>query len=303
MKIGVILPSAQAVGMTSAPGYADIRRWAVQAEESGFDSVWIFDHLLVRRAEFHQLGVWEAWTLMSALAEATTRVEIGSWVMSVGFRNPALLAKMAVTLDEVSGGRLILGVGAGNQRGEFDAFGFDYDHRIGRFAEAIGLIAALLREGRGSLEGDFFRILDCEIDPRGPRPLGPPLLIGASGPRMLRLTARFADAWNAHYLGGAGHIAPQRAALDAACAEVGRDPAEIATTVGEIVAFGALSRPPAALTSFLDTTPEELGDLLHDYRLAGVDHLMLQCFPPDYDGALENLGVALARYRAGVPTT
>lgn len=299
MRIGVILPSAQAVGTPETPRYGDVRRWALRAEELGFDSIWIFDHLLVRRAEFHQLGVWEAWTLMSALAEATSRVEIGSWVMSSAFRNPALLAKMAVTLDEVSGGRLILGVGAGNQRGEFEAFGFDYEHRFGRFAEAIGVIAALMREGRTTLHGEFYRIEDCEIDPRGPRPSGPPLLIGASGPRMLRLAARYADAWNTHYLGGAEHVAAERAALDAACEEVGRDPATITTTVGEIVTFGTLSRPPGPLTRFLDTTPEELGDRIEEYRVAGVDHLMLQCFPPEYDRSLENLGIALGRYRGG----
>ncbi len=142
---------------------------------------------------------------MSALAEATTpRVEIGSWVMCVGFRNPALLAKMAVTLDEVSEGRLILGLGAGNQRGEFDSLGFDFDRRIGRFDEAIRVIAPLLRVGQVDFDGTYFQVRDCEIAPRGPRPSGPPILIGADGPRMLRLGDVVAPAAIVALVGDAG---------------------------------------------------------------------------------------------------
>ncbi len=309
MKIGVILPSISANSTGHPTTYVETRRWAQDSETLGFDSIWINDHLLFRFVDRptssdvwafpDQLGVWEGWTWMAALAEATERVEIGSWVLSTSFRNPALLAKMAVSLDEISAGRLILGLGAGWHDPEHVAFGFPLDNRVSRFEEAMQIIAPLLRTGEVDFHGKYYDAPDCAMDPRGPRPAGPPILIGADGPRMLRLTARFADMWNAHYLGDASRLAEQRHRLDDACDEVGRDPATLQTTVGEWITFDDLAPSPDPKVNAVTGSVSAIADMIGQYAALGVDHLMLQCINPGYSTALERLGDALVEYRRG----
>ena len=137
--------------------------------------------------------------MLAAIAAATSRIELGPLVACTNFHNPALLAKQAATIDEISGGRFVLGLGAGWNETEFRAFGFPFDHRIGRFEEAFTIIRTLLREGAIDFDGRWYQARDCELLPRGPRPAGPPLMIGSSGPRMLRATMPHADSWNAWY--------------------------------------------------------------------------------------------------------
>jgi alkanesulfonate monooxygenase SsuD/methylene tetrahydromethanopterin reductase-like flavin-dependent oxidoreductase (luciferase family) len=227
MKVGVAIRLAEDLGSGDvangmAPSYTEIRATAIRAEEAGFDSIWVADHLLYRRQGQPTMGIWEAWTMLAALAEVTHRVELGTITLCASFRNPAVLAKMAVTLDEVSGGRLILGIGAGWNESEYRAFGLPFDRRVDRFEEALRVIVPLLREGRVTFDGRYFSVQDCELAPRGPRSEGPPLLIGASGPRMLHLAARHADLWNeAEYLVCPEPFAARRAAFEAAQAEVG----------------------------------------------------------------------------------
>jgi probable F420-dependent oxidoreductase len=309
MKVGVILPSISANSTGQASTYAETRGWARECESLGFDSIWVNDHLLFRLSgeprpaggwSFPaQLGVWEGWTWMAALAEATERVDIGSWVISTSFRNPALLAKMAISLDEVSAGRLILGLGAGWHDAEYRAFGYPLDHRVGRFEEAMEIIAPLLREGEVDFHGKYYDISDCAIDPRGPRPAGPPILIGADGPRMLRLTARFADMWNAHYLGDPSRLAEQVLRLHEACIDVGRDPATIETTVGEWITFDDLAPSPGPKVNAVYGSPGMVVELMGRYAEQGVSHLMLQCVNPGFESALQRLGDALGEFRRG----
>src|SRR5262252_149957 len=153
--------------------YETIRAIAQQAEMDGFDSIWLADHLLYRKSGEPTRGIWECWTMLAALAEATRRVEIGPLVLCNSFRNPAILAKMATTLDEVSGGRLVLGLGAGWNEPEYQAFGLPFDHRVDRFEEALQIIGPLLREGHVDYEGTYYQARDCDDVPRGPRPEGP----------------------------------------------------------------------------------------------------------------------------------
>lgn len=178
-----------------APSWSDVKQLATRAEAIGFDSVWVMDHLTMRRDSGTE-PVWEGWSLLSALAATTRRVEIGTLVVATSFRNPALLAKMADTVDEISGGRLILGLGAGWHEPEYRAFGYPFDHRVSRFEEALTIIRTLLREGRIDYDGQYYQARDCELAPRGPRSHGPPILVGGSGERMLGLLARYADYWN-----------------------------------------------------------------------------------------------------------
>jgi probable F420-dependent oxidoreductase len=298
MKVGVVVPLGGAEDHEMSR-YADTRAFARQAEDAGFDSIWFFDHLLFRFPGQETDGIWEAWTFLSAIAEATERVELGTVVMCTPFRNPALLAKMAVTLDEVSDGRFILGLGAGWHKPEFDAFGFPFDARVARFEEALQIIRPLLKEGRVSFAGRYYRAVDCELIPRGPRAGGPPILIGSFGPRMLRLTARYADCWNTAWLGQAGQLAERRAALEAACREEGRDPGTLAVTVGVSVDYTP-PQPSDAETArrALTGSAEEVAAGLRGFADAGVEHAICSLTPTTL-GSLERLSEALTIYRGG----
>lgn len=305
MKIGVVirLSDNQAVG-DRAPTYHWIKERALAAEAAGFDAIWLYDHLLYRHEGEEEAGTWECWTLMSALAEATSRVEIGSIVMCVPFRNPAVLAKMAVTLDEVSNGRLILGLGAGWHEPEFSAFGVPFDHLGSRFADGIEIIAPLVRGGRVDYSGQYYQAPNCSILPPGPRQGkgGIPILIGGRGPRMLRLTAQFADAWNTAWLGDPGQLAERRAALDAACAEFGRDPATLETTVGVSIAFPDLMKSPESLVEhperYLGGTPDDLAASFRAYEELGVTQLICAMFALDSAPVFERLVAGLHAYRS-----
>lgn len=299
MKIGVVVPLEADPQTGQVVPYAETRAFALQAEAAGFDSIWLYDHLLFRFPGRPTEGIWEAWTVYSALAEATSRVELGTLVLCMPFRHPAVLAKMAVTLDEVSNGRVILGLGAGWHQPEFDAFGIPFDHKVDRFEEALQIMVPLLREGRVSFEGTHYRAVDCEMIPRGPRPSGPPILIASSGPRMLRLTARYADSWNTAWLGQADALAGRRAAMAEACAAEGRDPATLEVTVGVSVDYSAPSEnaeggPDAAKA--LSGSPEEVAAGLRGYAQAGAGHVIC-ALEPTNAASLARLAEALTLYR------
>src|ERR671917_570668 len=231
-KIGLFAPHFEQPWNGGSLRWADIAAMAQRAEEVGFDSIWLPDHLLFRFPQVNQQGAWDAWSLLAALAATTRSIEIGPLVACSSFRNPALIAKMAATIEEISGGRLILGLGAGWHEPEYVAFGFPYDHRVSRFAEALQIVTGLLRTGHVDFEGAYYTTRDCELRPRGPRPEGPPILVGGSGPRMLRLTARYADAWNADRQNDLAAVQALNARVDDACHEVGRDPASLSRVIG-----------------------------------------------------------------------
>jgi probable F420-dependent oxidoreductase len=189
MRIGIQLPEVERD--VRWPEYLAMAR---AAEELGYDSIWLGDHLLYRSPE---RGPWEAWTLLSALAAATERVRLGPLVACAGFHPPGLIAKMAATIDEVSGGRFVLALGAGWNEDEFRAFGIPYDHRVSRFEEAFAIVRALLAGERVTLRGRFWSADDAVLLPPPARRV--PLMIGSNGPRMLRIALPHADAWNTWY--------------------------------------------------------------------------------------------------------
>ncbi|HLH70845.1 MAG TPA: TIGR03560 family F420-dependent LLM class oxidoreductase [Candidatus Dormibacteraeota bacterium] len=202
-----------------------LERWLLY-EELGFDSVWLCDHLIQpSRPDGPYL---EAWTLLAALAARTHRIRIGVLVSSNTFRHPALLAREAVTVDHVSGGRLELGLGAGWYQPEHTAFGIDFPapgERVARFREAVEVVDRLLREEVTTYEGRHYRLRQAPTRPAPVQRPRPPLTLGAHGPRMLRIVARYADRWNSH--GTVEEIKLRNATLDRACREVGRDPERI----------------------------------------------------------------------------
>jgi len=274
-------------------------------EDLGYDSIWVGEHLLYRWADRPARGPWEAWTTMAAIAASTSRVEFGPLVACTNFHNPALLAKQASTLDEISGGRLILGLGAGWNETEFAAFGFPFDHRIDRFEEAFTIIRTLLREGAIDFEGRFYQARDCELLPRGPRPTGPPLMIGSIGPRMLRLTMPHADAWNVWFAdtrNSPDGVAPLRELVDGACREVGRDPAQVERTVAVQVRLpggqgriqGDYAKPGAPP---LEGDPDEVAEVLRAYAHEGIGHVQLVMDPITRD-SIEAFAPVLARLDA-----
>jgi alkanesulfonate monooxygenase SsuD/methylene tetrahydromethanopterin reductase-like flavin-dependent oxidoreductase (luciferase family) len=280
MKVGVLLPPGDVASTGRVFGYRELRGFALTAEASGLDSIWIYDHLVFHFPGKEKAGVWEAWTILSGLAEATKRVELGTLVICTAFRNPAVLAKMAVTLDAMSGERLILGLGAGWHEPGFRTFGLPFDHLADRFEEAIKIVGPLVRTGNVDFTGKYVSAPGCDLVPGPARRI--PVLVAAGGPRMLRLTAEYADSWNTAWLGDVSALAPARAALDAAIAEVGRDPATLAVTVGINVAFPELGPvPPAANDpqTFLHGSVEAIADGLRGYAEAGVGHLIAWIYP------------------------
>ena len=224
---------------------------------------------------------------MAAIAAVTSRVEFGPLVACTNFHNPALLAKQASTIDEISGGRLVLGLGAGWNETEFRAFGFPYDHRVDRFEEAFTIIRTLLREGAIDFDGRWYQVRDCELLPRGPRPGGPPLMIGSNGPRMLRATVPFVDSWNSWFADTGNRpdgVPALRELVDAACRDVGRDPAAVERTVAVLVELpggagrlqGAYSKEaPEPLTG----SPPEMAQVLRAYAAQGISHVQLVVDP------------------------
>ena len=232
MRIGVTLPLAEDDTEDGrSPTFAETLAYAQHAEALGLDSIWVFDHLLFRSAGEPDEGIREAWTTLAALATVVPRVELGALVMCASFRNPGLMAKMAATLDDLSGGRLILGLGSGWHEPEYDAFGFPFDHRVGRFAEDLEITARLLRKERVSFDGRWRQLDDAVLIPAPERAV--PVLVAAKGPRMLRLTATWAEAWNVAWFSGVDdRLRGQLSALDEACTDVGREPTTLRRTVG-----------------------------------------------------------------------
>jgi probable F420-dependent oxidoreductase len=280
LKVGLILPDTEREMGGATAGWDDLREMARLAEALGFDSLWNADHLIYRFPERAVQGPWECWSVLAALAAVTERVEIGPLVSCTSFRNPALLAKIADTVDEITGGRLVLGLGAGWHEPEYQAFGYPFDHRVSRFAEAIAIIHPLLRRGHVDFEGEYYAARDCELRPRGPRPQGPPIMIGSTAPRMLGLLAQYGDIWNAWARQNLDELAEDRAKVDAAMEAAGRDPATVERTVGLLVDLPtAAGRPSEEKPGFRPREPEELADHLQTYAEAGIGHVQLMLDP------------------------
>jgi alkanesulfonate monooxygenase SsuD/methylene tetrahydromethanopterin reductase-like flavin-dependent oxidoreductase (luciferase family) len=276
------------------------------AEAVGFDSLWVGDHLLYDVPGGETRGPWEAWTSLAALAAATDRIELGPLVASTSFHAPAMLAKMAATVDAISGGRLILGLGAGWNEREYRAFGFPYDNRVSRFEEAFTIIRTLLREHRIDFDGSYYQVADCRLDPPPSRPGGPPLMLGSIGPRMLRIGLPHVDAWNvwwSDYGNTPEGFAVVRERVAAAIVEAGRASGEIVASAAVLInlpggtgrlmgeTYDAPVRP-------VQGSPADIAGHLHAMAEAGATHLQL-VVDPITQASIEFLGEALAVLDAG----
>ncbi len=276
MKIGVMPSLGEGSLNGDTPRYRDIQAMAQAAEGIGLDSFWLADHLIYRYPDKDENGCWEVFTFLSAVAAVTSKIEIGPLVACTSFRNPGLLAKMADALDEISGGRFILGLGCGWHEPEYDAFGYPFDHRVGRFEEAMAIIAPLLREGRVEFHGKYYDAkTEMTLRPRGPSPTGPKLWIGSKAPRMLELTAKYADAWNTVWHVDPAVVLERYAPLKAACAAVGRDVGTIELTAGTFVTLPTAGAATEDDGKSITGTPEEIATKLQGFADIGVKHLIV----------------------------
>jgi alkanesulfonate monooxygenase SsuD/methylene tetrahydromethanopterin reductase-like flavin-dependent oxidoreductase (luciferase family) len=291
MRIGVTLPFGGSDGPGRLPTWPEIHAFATHAEAVGLDSVWVCDHFLSGPPGRPASAIHEGWTILAALAASTSRIELGQLVMCVSFRSPALLAKMAVTADGVSGGRLVLGLGAGWYDPEYLAFGYPTDHRVARFEEALQIIGPLVRGERLTFAGRYHQVRDAELLPPPDRPI--PILVAGARPRMLRLTARYADAWNTAWFGLPDQRLRQRLAnMYAALHAEGRDPATLRRTVGMEVHDPELTGGDQAGGESFAGSIDELAHAIDAYERLGLDDLIVG-LQPSTPAALDRLARAI----------
>lgn len=289
-RFGVQLPEVE-----REVRWPEYRRLALAAESSGFDSVWVGDHYLYRDDGRPERGPWEAWTLLGAIAAVTERVRLGPLVACLAFHEPAVLAKVAATVDEISGGRLVVGVGAGWNRTEFDAFGIPFDHRASRFAEAFAILRRLLAGERVTFDGTWHRVRDAVLLP--PPARRPELMVGSTGPKVLAAALPHVDVWNTWYdwFGNTPEgFASKAAEIDEACERAGRDPATLRRSACVLVHLdGAGERRVEEDAVPLSGTSEAIGAGLRAFAEAGADEVIVVCDPITEASILE-VGRAVA---------
>ena len=293
MRIGVQLPEVE----RHVP-WTEYLAIACAAEEAGFDSVWLGDHLLYRE-EGDERGPWEAWTLLAALAAVTERVELGPLVACTAFHPPGLIAKMAAAIAEVSGGRFVLGVGAGWNEPEFRAFGLPYDHRVSRFEEAFTIIRGLLAGERVTLDGRFFTAEDLVLEPRPAE--RPRLVVGSNGPRMLAATLPYVEAWNTwfdSYGNTPAGFAELNGQITAAARGAGRDPAEVERSACVLVALDDATgqRWWGEDTGPVTGSADRIAARLRELHEAGADEIIVVA-DPITEASIRALGEVVALLR------
>jgi probable F420-dependent oxidoreductase len=288
VKVGVQLPEVE-----REIRWPELAAMARAAEEMGFDSIWLGDHLLYRDDGRPERGPWDCWTTLAGLATITSRVELGPLVACTAFVPAALLARTAAAVDELSGGRLRVGLGAGWNEVEFRAFGLPFDRRVSRFEEAFEIIRRLLAGEHVSFEGRFNELHEAVLLP--PPARTPPLMVGGDGPRLLAATLPHVDWWNSWYDrfdNGADGFAALNARIDEACELAGRDPRDVKRSACLYVRIGAgagerpteREAPPVAA----DDLPGGLGAL----EQAGADEVILVLDPVN-ESSIRSLRTAL----------
>jgi alkanesulfonate monooxygenase SsuD/methylene tetrahydromethanopterin reductase-like flavin-dependent oxidoreductase (luciferase family) len=268
-EIGVVLPLAQYGPERATTRWPVLRAIALRAESAGIDTVWLPDELLWRREGAEHQGVWDGVSMMGAVAAVTSSVKVGSWVMSALHRNPGIIAKTATTLDEISGGRFVFGLGAGHAwPGQARFFGLPETEIFARFDEAVSIIVPLLREGRAEFEGRYYAARELVQRPQGPRAGRIPLLIGGNGPKGMRHAALHADVYScyAEERADADELGPRLRAFEAVCGEVGRDVSTMGRGAGVLV---NPTLPAGTRADLISGSPREIADALLRIRDVG----------------------------------
>jgi len=281
LEIGLVLPMEESWTDGATPRWVEIRELALRAESIGFDTVWIPDELLWRPPDGQVRGWWECVAMAGAVAASTSRVKVGTWILSALHRNPGLSAKVVETLDEISGGRFVFGLGSGHAGRQAHAFGLPEDHVHSRFEEAVEIIVPLLRHGRAEFEGTFHAARDLDHRPVGPRPGRIPIMIGAKGPKMLRLAALHADIWSWYVeeRSDLEEFGPRLAAIEAACEAIGRDPATIGKSAGIVVEPTSTTGAAEVLATPVRGSAEEIADAFRAFGAGGFTQIEVLLWP------------------------
>jgi alkanesulfonate monooxygenase SsuD/methylene tetrahydromethanopterin reductase-like flavin-dependent oxidoreductase (luciferase family) len=279
------------------PAWSEISAMVERAEQLGFDTVWTADEILWRVPEWPgPRGWWECLTMTGAVAAHSSTIQIGTWVMSALYRNPGIVASAAETLDEISGGRFVLGLGAGHGGAGTRSFGYPEDDTVSRYAEALEIVVPLLRGRTVTFKGDFHRADDAEVLPRGPRPGRIPLMMGGHSVRTMTLSATHADIWSAYATTSSlpEAFASMTKQLDRICEGIGRDPTSIGRSVGVFVEPGdAKQAESAGFGVAIDGSLDQITETIA--RFADVGITRVELFPyPNRIETLERLAPVLA---------
>ncbi len=291
LRIGVQLPEVE----RHVP-WAEYLAMARAAEEVGFDSVWVGDHLLYRGDGREARGPWDAWSVLAAIAATTERVRLGPLVACTAFAAPGLLARRAAAVQEISGGRLVLGLGAGWNETEFRAFGVPFDHRASRFGESFEIIRRLLAGERVTYEGRFEHVRDAVLLPRPAAP--PPLMIGSTGEHVLRIALPYADAWNVWYdlYGNTPEgFAEENARVSRLVRETGRRQSDVVRSATAFVTLEGRGRdrPHTRDVRHLTGPPQTIANGLMDLAAAGAEEAILVVSPIS-ERSIRTLGDVIA---------
>lgn len=280
VAFGLTLPMFERPLDGDKPTWAEIRAMAVRGEEMGFDTVWTADEIIWRIPEWPgPRGWWECLTMTGAVAASTSTVQVGTWVMSALHHNPGMIASAAETLDEVSGGRFVLGLGAGHGSGS-EEYGYPADRTISRYAEALEIIVPLLRGESVTYAGEFHRADGAVVAPRGPRPGRVPLMLGGHSPRTMRLAARHATTWSTYARTGSlpETFRPMTTELDQICESINRDPKSIGRSVGVFVEPGnARATEAIGFAEAISGSPDQIVETLRGFDDVGVTRV--EIFP------------------------
>ncbi len=296
-EIGVVLNTGQwGPERTTAP-WSELREMALRAEALGFDTVWTPDELLWLPKDKPPIGFWEGVAMAGAVAAVTSRIKVGTWVMSALHRNAGITAKAVETLDEISGGRFVFGLGSGHAGSQAHAFGLPEVNVFARFEEALRVIVPLLREGRADVDGTWHSAHGLLQLPHGPRPGRIPIMLGVHGPKGQRLAAQYADIWScyAEEKSDMSELGPRLATLDAACADVGRDPATIGRSAGVLVSPLASELDPTC--EQITGSAEQIADTIRTFREGGFTQVELLPTPASVE-AVDALAPVLELLRA-----
>lgn len=301
LRIGLIPPHGENWPDRPAARWHDILAFAKAAEQAGFNGIWPADELMrttgpidvmlddaddPAAADLYRAGFWDSWSMLAALAASTSKIELGTLVTSNTYRNPAHLARSIETIDEISGGRVVAGLGPGGDPAEGQMYGYEWDRPVARFEEALPIICGMLREGRVTAHGEFYQVENCVSRPRGPRPGGIPILIGtfSARPRMSRLAVQWADIWEHSVAFCEDQIdeARRRADLiDKTCARYGRDPESIERAVSISVAVLNRTIPGSRP---LSGPPAQIAEQINTLRELGFSRMQVLLTPPSVDG-------------------
>lgn len=295
MRLGMVLNANEEVATGVAPTWSEIRRQALHAEAVGFDTVWMPDELLWETDAWPRpAGFWECVAITAAVAEATTDVAVGTWVLSALHRNPGLTAKAVTTLDEISGGRIVFGFGAGHSGRQGAAFGYPPDLVVARYEEALQIVVPLLRGARVDFAGTHHRA-GLSNRPTGPRPRSIPIMLGGHGPRTIRLAAQHADVWSAYATNSSQPKAftDMLRMVDHACEQQDRDPRSLGRSIGvNVIPEGFEAPPEWGVSDPLTGPARAIAEKVHEFASLGVTSLEFMVWPttaPAYEAVGEVL--------------